>query len=64
MMLSWARATRLPTVMVRAASTTRIICQSSMAGRKAWENSRSIRAKAAAFDPTARYAVIGVGAPS
>ena len=39
-------------------------CRSPDAGTSASMKSRTTSAKAAAFDPTARYAVMGTGAPS
>ena len=50
--------------MVSAARTAITTCRSPWAGTRASTKSRTISAKAAAFDPTARYAVMGTGAPS
>ena len=57
-------ATRLPSVIVRAARITKSGCQLATAGRKAVLNKRKSSAKPAAFDATAMKAVMGVGAPS
>ena len=62
-----ASATRLPTSIVSAASAAMTTCHcphQSAAGTTASANSRSVRAKAAALEPIARYAVTGSGAPS
>ena len=50
--------------MVRAAIITSIIWRSIIKGIRPLTKSRMIKANAAALDPTARWAVIGVGAPS
>ena len=63
-MLVWARAIRLPKIIVTAARITMMSCQSAAAGTKPSVNSLMTNAKAAALEPTARYAVTGVGAPS
>ena len=63
-MLVCASATTLPSVIVSAAIIARIICHSSATGISACVNRRRMSANAAAFDATARYPVIGMGAPS
>ena len=50
--------------MVRAARITMTICQSATAGMRASPKSLRTSANAAALEPTARYAVMGMGAPS
>src|ERR1700756_4321354 len=63
-MLVWRRATRLPTVMVRAASAQNSGPQTPYPPKKP-TNTSSIRAtNPPAFDATDRKAVTGVGAPS
>src|SRR6266542_1177743 len=57
-------AMRLPTVMVSAARTQNIGSHTSWRPKKPTNTSWSAATKPAAFDPTDRNAVIGVGAPS
>ena len=61
-MLVWRSASRLPTVIVSAASTQNSGCQTSLADGKATNTSSSRATKPAAFDATDRNAVTGVGA--
>src|SRR4051794_16951317 len=62
-MFVWRRATRLPTVMVRAASTQNSGCHTSLADGKATNTSVSRATKPAALEATDKNAVMGVGAP-
>ena len=64
LMLVCAMASRLPTTIVTAARATMMSRHSDAAGMNPSANSRMNSAKAAALEPTARYAVTGVGAPS
>ncbi|MND04404.1 hypothetical protein D3C83_246580 [compost metagenome] len=57
-------AARLPTVIVTIASTSNSSRQSAFIDGTATMKMRSSIANDAAFDPTERNAVIGVGAPS
>ena len=63
-MLCCAKATKFPVSIVIAAITATTIRHWSTAGKNPSANNRSTRAKAAALDPMARYAVTGKGAPS
>ena len=63
-MLVCRSAIRLPTVMVMAASTHMSGPTTSVRPAKAMRMSWSRATKPAAFELTARNAVIGVGAPS
>ena len=63
-MFVWRRAMRLPTVIVSAASTHMSGPTTSVRPGKATRISWSRATKPAAFEATARNAVIGVGAPS
>ncbi len=58
------KASRLPTVMVRAASTQNRGCHTSFADGNATKTSARSATNPAAFEATERKAVIGVGAPS
>src|SRR5450756_824411 len=60
----WARATRLPTIIVSAASHHTASCQVDSNVGKASSQSRKNAANAAAFTAAAMYAVIEDGAPS
>ena len=64
LILLWVMAAMLPTVMVTAASTQNSTCQSAARPGSPSMKIRRIMAKDAAFEPTDRYAVTGVGAPS
>ena len=57
-------AAMLPTVIVTAASTQNSSCQSATRLGSPSMKIRSSIANEAAFEPTDRYAVTGVGAPS
>ena len=63
-MFVWRSATRLPTVIVSAASTQNTGCHTSLRPEEADEDELSSATKPAAFDATDRNAVTGVGAPS
>jgi AmmeMemoRadiSam system protein A len=63
-MLPCRKAIRLPTVIVSAANTANIPGHTSIAGAKAVTKTRISTAKPAAFEPTERKVVTGVGAPS
>ena len=54
----------LPTVIVSTANHQKNTCQSGIIPESPSTKMRRSIANAAAFDPTDRYAVIGVGAPS
>src|SRR5216683_4854588 len=64
MMFVCRSATRLPIVMVIAASTQNKGCQTSLLKGNATKSSVSRATNPAAFDATDRKAVTGVGAPS
>ncbi len=61
--LSWSRADRFPTVMVRNARTHRMFVIAGPSAGKVSSVTRSSAAKAAAFTPAAMNAVTTVGAP-
>src|SRR5512143_2629261 len=63
LILDCARASRLPTVMLRTANTAAIIVQDPAKSGKATAKSRRNTAKPAAFDAVERKPAIGVGAP-
>ena len=63
-MFVWRSAARFPRIIDAAASTQRMGCQLSGAGKKPKNTIESSATNPPAFDETERNAVIGVGAPS
>src|ERR1043165_2248325 len=64
LIFDWLMAARLPTVMVRIATTVSSGSHDGRAGASGPRKIRSKNANEAAFEATERYAVMVVGAPS